>query len=60
VRRAVEETLRQFGALQHLVNNAGIVLVKPLEECSEAEWDRVHGGQREVHLPHGEARRCRR
>jgi NAD(P)-dependent dehydrogenase (short-subunit alcohol dehydrogenase family) len=41
VQRAVAATLERFGALHHLVNNAGIVLVKPLEECSEAEWDRV-------------------
>lgn len=41
VRRAVEATVAKYGELHHLVNNAGIVLVKPLEECSEAEWDRV-------------------
>ncbi len=41
VRRAVAETLESYGALHHLVNNAGIVLVKPLEECTEAEWDDV-------------------
>lgn len=41
VRRAVEETLSAYGALHHLVNNAGIVVVKPLEECTEAEWDEV-------------------
>jgi len=41
VRQAVAATLEAYGALHHLVNNAGIVLVKPLEECTEAEWDRV-------------------
>ena len=41
VRRAVAETLEAYGALHHLVNNAGIVLVKPLEECSGEEWDTV-------------------
>ncbi len=41
VRRAVAETLEAYGALHHLVNNAGIVLVKPLEECSGEEWDAV-------------------
>src|SRR5205085_3928318 len=41
VRRAVAETLEAYGVLHHLVNNAGIALVKPLEECSEAEWDDV-------------------
>jgi NAD(P)-dependent dehydrogenase (short-subunit alcohol dehydrogenase family) len=41
VKKAVADTLKAFGALHHLVNNAGIVLVKPLEECTEAEWDEV-------------------
>ena len=41
VRRAIAATLEAWGALHHLVNNAGIVLVKPLEECTEAEWDQV-------------------
>lgn len=43
VRLAVAGTYEAFGALDHLVNNAGIVLVKPLEECTEAEWDEVMG-----------------
>ncbi len=41
VQRAVARTLEAYGALHHLVNNAGIVLVKPLEECSGEEWDAV-------------------
>lgn len=41
VRRAIAGTVEAYGALHHLVNNAGIVLVKPLEECTEAEWDQV-------------------
>ena len=41
VKRAVSAILETYGALHHLVNNAGIVLVKPLEECTEAEWDHV-------------------
>ena len=41
VQRAVAETLQAYGALHHLVNNAGIVLVKPLEECTSEEWDAV-------------------
>jgi len=41
VRSAVAATLGAFGSLHHLINNAGIVLVKPLEECTEVEWDRV-------------------
>lgn len=43
VRQAVAETLAAYGALHHLVNNAGIVLVKPLEECTGEEWDAVMG-----------------
>ena len=41
VQRAVETVLQKFGALHHLVNNAGILTVKPLEECTEEEWDEV-------------------
>lgn len=41
VERAVEKTLQTYGAIHHLVNNAGIVTVKPLEETSEEEWDAV-------------------
>src|SRR5438876_6743757 len=33
VKRAVEQALAAYGAIHHLVNNAGIVIVKPLEEC---------------------------
>ncbi len=43
VRRTVSRTIDAFGALHHVVNNAGIVIVKPLEESTEAEWDRVMG-----------------
>ena len=39
--RAVVRTIATYGSLHHLVNNAGIVIVKPLEECSEEEWDSV-------------------
>src|SRR5258708_30195405 len=41
VKPAVEQTLAAFGAIHHRVNNAGIVTVKPLEDCSEEEWDEV-------------------
>lgn len=30
-----------FGGIDHLVNNAGIVLVKPVEEQTVEEWDRT-------------------
>lgn len=43
VQKAIEGTIAAYGALHHLINNAGIVLVKPLEECTEAEWDEVMG-----------------
>jgi meso-butanediol dehydrogenase / (S,S)-butanediol dehydrogenase / diacetyl reductase len=38
---AVAETLRVFGALHVLVNNAGIVQSGPIDAFSEADWDRV-------------------
>jgi NAD(P)-dependent dehydrogenase (short-subunit alcohol dehydrogenase family) len=41
VRAAVERTVAAFGGLQHLVCNAGIVTVAPLEQVSVEDWDRV-------------------
>jgi NAD(P)-dependent dehydrogenase (short-subunit alcohol dehydrogenase family) len=41
VRAAIECTVDTFGGLNHLVCNAGIVSVAPLEETSVADWDRV-------------------
>lgn len=41
VARAVGQTAAAFGGVDHLVNNAGIVLVKPLQETTVEEWDRV-------------------
>lgn len=43
VRETVHKVAVEFGAIDHLVNNAGIVLVKCIEETTEAEWDRVMG-----------------
>jgi NAD(P)-dependent dehydrogenase (short-subunit alcohol dehydrogenase family) len=40
-RRAVDETVRRFGGLDILFNNAGIIRRANLLETSEAEWDRV-------------------
>lgn len=43
VRRSIEATAGRFGSLDILVNNAGMVQVKPLHECSEADWELVMG-----------------
>ena len=39
---AIAETVRQFGAIHVLVNSAGIVLSKTVEEIELEEWRRVH------------------
>jgi 3-oxoacyl-[acyl-carrier protein] reductase len=41
VQRMVQDTVRHFGRIDILVNDAGRVLVKPMVEQSEADWDRV-------------------
>ena len=38
-RRAVDETLRAFGRLDILFNNAGVFYPQTALECSEKEWD---------------------
>jgi NAD(P)-dependent dehydrogenase (short-subunit alcohol dehydrogenase family) len=44
-RRSCEEllefTLREFGRVDVLVNNAAIDFIKPLEAISESDWDRI-------------------
>jgi NAD(P)-dependent dehydrogenase (short-subunit alcohol dehydrogenase family) len=37
--RAVDETLRSFGRLDILFNNAGVFFPQTALECSEEEWD---------------------
>jgi NAD(P)-dependent dehydrogenase (short-subunit alcohol dehydrogenase family) len=41
VQTLVQKTLERFGQIDILVNNAGRLVVKPLVEQSEEEWDRV-------------------
>lgn len=38
-RRAVDETLRQFGRLDILLNNAGVFYPHTVVDCPEEEWD---------------------
>jgi NAD(P)-dependent dehydrogenase (short-subunit alcohol dehydrogenase family) len=39
--RMIGETVDRWGQIDILFNNAGVVLVKPIELMSEEEWDRV-------------------
>jgi 3-oxoacyl-[acyl-carrier protein] reductase len=41
VQALVRQTVERFGRIDILVNNAGRLVVKPLVEQSEEEWDRV-------------------
>lgn len=41
VRESIEQTVQEFGGLQSVINNAGMVQVKSLEACSEQDWDFV-------------------
>lgn len=40
-RRMVEETVRAFGRIDVLVNNAGIVIPGRVDNTSEADWDKT-------------------
>ena len=39
--RVRKETLENFGKVDILVNNAGIAILHPLEETTEADWDKT-------------------
>ncbi len=41
VRRAIDEVAQSWGRLDALINNAGIMIRKPLVELTLAEWERV-------------------
>src|ERR1700733_15829173 len=41
VARTIELIAARFHHIDHVVNNAGIVLIKEVEDCSTAEWDNV-------------------
>jgi 3-oxoacyl-[acyl-carrier protein] reductase len=41
VKRMVQQTIARFGKIDILVNNAGTLVVKPMVEQTEEEWDRV-------------------
>jgi NAD(P)-dependent dehydrogenase (short-subunit alcohol dehydrogenase family) len=39
--RTIRGVAGRFSRVDHLVNNAGIILVKGIAECTVADWDRV-------------------
>ena len=39
--RVFEEVISRFKEIDHLVNNAGVLLTKGIADCTVAEWDRV-------------------
>jgi 3-oxoacyl-[acyl-carrier protein] reductase len=41
VKRMVQQTVERFGKIDILVNNAGTLVVKPMVEQTEEEWDSV-------------------
>ncbi|HXT70330.1 MAG TPA: SDR family oxidoreductase [Vicinamibacterales bacterium] len=43
VERAVAETVKRFGAIDTLINNAGVGVFKDVAAMSDEEWDRVIG-----------------
>lgn len=43
VHACVQQTVQQFGGLDVVVNNAGLMTFKPIAELSSADWNRVLG-----------------
>lgn len=43
VKKSIERTVKEFGGLNIIVNNAGIAHVKLLHEYTEEEWDQLFG-----------------
>ena len=43
VKAAIAEVIERFGRLDILFNNAGISVLKPITETTEADWDKVIG-----------------
>lgn len=41
VKALVDETIKKYGRIDVLVNNAGVNFVKPFEKIEPADWDRV-------------------
>lgn len=41
IRRMVDETAARWERIDILFNNAGVLLVKPIEQMTETEWDHV-------------------
>jgi len=41
VQKLVRNTIKEFNQVDVLVNNAGVLIVKPLEETTEKDWDSV-------------------
>lgn len=43
VRKAAEQTINHFGQVDALINNAGIMIEKPIDRLTLDEWNRVMG-----------------
>ena len=41
VERIVNQTLKHFGRIDVLINNAGVAAYRPIEEMTEEGWDRI-------------------